>query len=52
MYAVPTPIPAGGVTSEIEDFFGNAIKETVIEGKTFNVGNNFDPDKHYGKRVS
>lgn len=51
MYAVPTPIAIGRVTSKIEDFFGNAIKATAIEGKTFNAGNNFDPDKHYGKKV-
>lgn len=51
MYAVPTPRPVSEVASKIEDFFGNAIKETVIDGKTFNVGNNFDADKHYGRRV-
>ena len=51
MYAVPTPIPAGGATSKIEDFFGDAIKAAVIAGKTFNPGNKFDADRHYGKRV-
>lgn len=51
MYAVPTPIPVDGAASKIEDFFGDAIKATVINGKTFNAGNNFDTDKHYGKRV-
>lgn len=51
MYAVPTPIDAAGATSKIEDFFGDAIKTTVLDGKTFNDGNNFDPDKHYGKKV-
>ncbi len=51
MYAVPTPIPSGGPHSKIEDFFGDAIKATVIAGKTFNSENNFDTDKHYGKRV-
>jgi hypothetical protein len=48
---VPTPIAAAGATSKIEDFFGAAIKATVLGGKTFNDGNNFDPDKHYGKKV-
>ncbi len=51
MYAVPTPIPAGGATSKIEDFFGDAIKATVIKGKKFTAENNFDADKYYGKRV-
>ena len=51
MYAVPTPIPAIGMTSKIEDFFDDAIKATVINGKTFNDGNKFDADKHYGKKV-
>jgi hypothetical protein len=51
IYAVPTPIPVVGKESKIEDFFGDTIKATVINGKTFNEGNNFDADKHYGKRV-
>lgn len=51
MYAVPTPLLAGGEPSKIEDFFDDAIKATVINGKTFNAGNNFDADKHYGKKV-
>ena len=51
MYAVSTPIPAGEVTSKIEDFFADAIKATVIDGKTFNPDGKFDADKHYSKRV-
>jgi RNA-directed DNA polymerase len=52
MYAVPTPIPAIGVESKIEDFFDDAIKATVIiNGKTFNDGNKSDADKHYSKMV-
>lgn len=51
MYAVPTTIPASGTASKIEDFFGDEIKATIIDGKTFNTANNFDVDKHYGKRV-
>ena len=51
MYAVPTPTLSGQSSSKIEDLFDENIKETVINGKTFNAGNNFDVDKHYGKRV-
>ena len=52
MYAVPTPIPAIGVESKIEDFFDDEIKATVIiNGKTFNDGNKSDADKHYSKMV-
>lgn len=51
LYAVPTPLQPGGVSSKIEDFFDASIKKTVIEGKTFNEGNSFDPHNHYGKKV-
>lgn len=51
LYAVPTPIAAGLTSSKIEDFFDPTIKATVIDGKTFNDGNGFDVDKHYGKKV-
>ena len=51
MYAVPTPIPSEKNGSKIEDFFDDATKATVIAGKTFNEGNSFDTNKHYGKRV-
>lgn len=51
MYAVPTPIPAGATDSKIEDFFGDTIKATVINGKTFDDKNKFDTDTHYGKTV-
>lgn len=51
MYAVPTPIPAGRAASNIEDCFDDAIKMTIVDGKIFNTGGNFDTDKHYGKRV-
>ncbi len=46
-YAVPTPGPA----SKIEDFFDDAIKKTVVDGKTFNDGKNADTGKHYSKTV-
>jgi RNA-directed DNA polymerase len=51
IYAVPTPIAAEGEISKIEDFFRDEIKDIPIDGKTFNEGNDFDADKHYGKRV-
>lgn len=51
LYAVPTPLASGATESKIEDFFDAATKATVIDGKTFNYGNGFDPDKHYGKKV-
>lgn len=51
MYAVPTPLVNGGQRSKIEDFFDAATKATVLGGKTFNDGNSFDINKHYGKRI-
>ena len=51
LYAVPTPLGAGSASSKIEDFFDATIKATVIDGKTFNDGDGFDVDKHYGKKV-
>jgi RNA-directed DNA polymerase len=37
--------------SKIEDCFGEEIKAVVINGKTFNVENEFDVGRHYGKKV-
>jgi len=51
LYAVPTPLQEGVASSKIEDFFEARIKETTIEGKTFNEGNTLDPHNHYGKKV-
>jgi len=51
LYAVPTPFGAGGTASRIEDLFDASIKATMIDGKTFNPGDGFDKDKHYGKKV-
>lgn len=51
LYAVPTPLLNGATSSKIEDFFGAAIKGTVLGGKTFSDNNNFDITKHYGKRI-
>jgi RNA-directed DNA polymerase len=48
LYAIHTP---GGPPSKIEDLFSAATKATVIDGKTFNDGPDFDPDKHYSKKV-
>ena len=51
LYAVPTPLGTGATASMIEDFFDASIKATVVDGKTFNQGDDFDRDKHYGKKV-
>ena len=50
LYAVATPVEPGG-ESRIEDLFDAKTKGTVIDGKTFNEGHDFDPDRHYGKKV-
>ena len=47
MYAVPTP----DAPSKIEDLFDPTIKATVVKGKTFNDGQEFDVDKYYGKKI-
>ena len=47
MYAVPTP----GDPSKIEDFFSDTVKATVVNGKKFNDGKDFERDKHYGKKI-
>lgn len=51
LYAVATPIVGDATTSMIEDFFDDAIKATVIDGKRFHAGRDFDKAKHYGKMV-
>jgi retron-type reverse transcriptase len=51
MYLVPTPITLGQKESKIEDLFDDQVKGTVLSGKTFSAGNNFDETKHYGKWV-
>ena len=51
LYAVPTPLNGGAKESKIEDCFDAATKGTVIDGKTFNAGNDFDVSKHYGKKI-
>ena len=51
IYAVPTPCESDDVSSRIEDFFGEATKATVIDGKTFSANKTIDKDKEYGKQV-
>jgi len=51
LYVVPTPLTPGNSQSAIEDFFDDAIKATLIGGKSFNQKNEFDTDVHYGKHV-
>ena len=51
LYAVPTPLNGDAKESKIEDCFDAATKGTVIDGKTFNAGNDFDISKHYGKKI-
>jgi RNA-directed DNA polymerase len=51
LFAVATPLAAGKTSSKIEDFFDAATKATVIEGKSFNDGDGFDVERHYGKNV-
>jgi RNA-directed DNA polymerase len=47
LYAVPTP----GEGSKIEDFFDASTKALKIDGKSFKDANEFDVEKHYGKKV-
>jgi hypothetical protein len=51
VYAVPTPFGPGGTPSRIEDFFDDAIKATVIDGRTFSPAKSIDKDKEYSKKV-
>jgi retron-type reverse transcriptase len=51
LYAVPTPLVAGATESKIEDFFDTATKAITISGKTFHTGKDFDPAKHYDKKI-
>lgn len=51
LYAVATPLVEDAKPSTIEDFFDASIKATVVDGKTFNPGKDFEADKHYGKVV-
>ncbi len=51
LYAVPTPLLDGAKESKIEDFFEEALRATLVDGKLFNDKNDFDSAKHYGKKA-
>lgn len=51
LYTVPTPLLHGVQESKIEDFFDEALKATIVDGKAFSHQNEFDPTTHYGKKV-
>ena len=51
LYAVPTPLVAGAVSSKIEDFFDAATKATLIGGKSFNDAKDADSEIYYSKIV-
>ena len=51
LYAVPTPPFNGIQETKIEDFFDAATKAITIDNKTFNYGNSFDSEKHFGKKL-
>jgi retron-type reverse transcriptase len=49
LYLVTTPLISGATQSTIEDFFNAEIKSTLLRGKTFNPGKDFNRDTNYGK---
>ena len=51
MYACPTPLIANHRSSKIEDFFDAATLGTKFGDKTFTDQNDFDPARHYGKKI-
>lgn len=51
LYAVPTPLVGSAKKSKIEDYFDETVRQTVIDGKSFSDSNDFDTEKHYGKKV-
>jgi RNA-directed DNA polymerase len=51
LYVVPSPYNAVTNESVIEDCFDRQTKAIQVEGKTFKIGNDFEPDKHFGKIV-
>jgi len=42
-------MPTPGRDSTIEDFFDEEVKETVLDGKSFNYGLDYDARRNYGK---
>lgn len=51
LYAVPISLADGRTEASIEDCFDEAIKTTVLAGKTFDKNNVFDTATSYGKNV-
>jgi RNA-directed DNA polymerase len=49
LYLVKTPEGAGDGTSYMETLFSETLKSKLLDGKTFNLDNNHDPAKQYGK---
>ena len=49
LYLVTTPLVAGAKESTIEDCFDEAIKKTVLSGKSFDPANDYNTETHYGK---
>lgn len=50
LYVVATPLTATGGETMIEDFFEDAVRKTVLNGKTFNPKNeDLDHKNEYGK---
>lgn len=48
LYVVATPLRLEA-PSMIEDFFDSPTRATVLNGKSFDPSNNWDPKTHYGK---
>jgi len=51
LYLVPTPIPAGGGASVIENSFGASIWNLTLGGKQFSPKSKSDPTTHFGKHI-
>jgi RNA-directed DNA polymerase len=51
LYVVPTPLGSDGTASKMEDFFSNALKATLVNGKAFDDSNNTESASHYGKTI-
>jgi RNA-directed DNA polymerase len=51
LYLVFTPLRNGNEQSRIEDSFAQETKDTRINNKSFNPGNDYDTSTHYGKQT-
>jgi len=49
LYLIKTPLPAGQATSCIEDALPHAVRNIILNGKTFSSAPDFDTSKHFGK---